>query len=214
MFLGSDSPTLSAIEGWTKSVNRQTAKSQYAQENIWCWENFINLIGDVAGQLKEQRFIFDDAPAIIKGNRAVGWKNGLSQTKQSQWIEKRASELEDLYKTKLADISKAGKATPSTIQAFGVATANSKFTAGQELNKFLETYHHIGSVISKGYMTALTVGDTYGEAKYEAGATDEEAMWLTLGYAAAEAALLNSPIGDWILPELRAAGRKRKEITT
>jgi len=49
MFLGSDSPTLSAIEGWTKSVNRQNAKSQYAQENIWCWENFINLIGDVAG---------------------------------------------------------------------------------------------------------------------------------------------------------------------
>lgn len=212
MFLGSDSPTLSAIEGWTKSVNRQNAKSQYSQENIWCWENFINLIGDVAGQLKEQRFIFDYAPAIIKGNRAIGWKKGLSQTKQSQWIEKRASELEDLYKTKLADISKAGKATPSTIQAFGVATANSKFTAGQELNKFLETYHHIGSVISKGYMTALTVGDTYGEAKYEAGATDEEAMWLTLGYAAAEAALLNSPIGEWILPELRAAGRKRKEI--
>ena len=53
-------------------------------------------------------------------------------------------------------------------------------------------------------MTAITVGDTYGEAKYEAGASDTEATLLTLGYAAAEAALLNTGVGEWILPELKA----------
>ena len=67
MLVGSDSPTLSAIEGWSQSLNRQTAKTEYAQQNTWCWENFIDLIGDVAGQLKEQRFIFEKIPAVVKG---------------------------------------------------------------------------------------------------------------------------------------------------
>ena len=48
ILVGSDSPTLSAMEGWSKSLNRQMAKSEYAQENTWCLENWINLIGDVA----------------------------------------------------------------------------------------------------------------------------------------------------------------------
>ena len=61
-------------------------------------------------------------------------------------------------------------------------------------------------------MTAITVGDTYGEAKYEAGASDTEATLLTLGYAAAEAALLNTGVGEWILPELKASGLKTKAI--
>lgn len=58
-------------------------------------------------------------------------------------------------------------------------------------------------------MTAITVGDTYGEAK-EAGASDLDATLLTLGYAAGEYAILNTGIGEWILPELRA-GRYRME---
>jgi hypothetical protein len=50
-------------------------------------------------------------------------------------------------------------------------------------------------------MTGITVADTYGEAK-QAGASDIEASLLTLGYGAAEAWLLNTEIGSWILPEL------------
>jgi hypothetical protein len=49
-------------------------------ENTWCWENFINLIGDVAGQLKEQRFLFEFTPAMFKGTKMLGL-NGISQTK-------------------------------------------------------------------------------------------------------------------------------------
>ena len=64
---GSDAPTWSALEGWSKSVSRQGVTTEYAQEHTWCWENFINLIGDVAGQLKEQRFIFEKVPYIFKG---------------------------------------------------------------------------------------------------------------------------------------------------
>jgi hypothetical protein len=52
-------------------------------------------------------------------------------------------------------------------------------------------------------MTAITVQDTFGEA-IQAGASDSEATLLTLGYAAAEAALLSTDLGKWIMPELKA----------
>ena len=75
MAVGSDNATLSEIEGWVKSVDRQTARSEYAQNNTWCWENFINLIGDVVGQLKEQRFIFEKIPGLTAGATSkAGWE--------------------------------------------------------------------------------------------------------------------------------------------
>jgi hypothetical protein len=43
-------------------------------------------------------------------------------------------------------------------------------------------------------MTALTVQDTYGEAR-AAGASHTEAALLTIGYAAGEAAILNTELG-------------------
>ena len=52
-------------------------------------------------------------------------------------------------------------------------------------------------------MTAITVGDTYEEAKL-AGASDLDATLLTLGYAAGEDALLSTGLGEWIFPDLRA----------
>jgi len=52
-------------------------------------------------------------------------------------------------------------------------------------------------------MTGITVNDMYDEAK-EAGMGDFGAMGMTLGYAAAEYALLSTGIGELILPELRA----------
>jgi len=50
----------------------------------------------------------------------------------------------------------------------------------------------------------LTVNDTYQEAK-NAGASDSLAALTTMGYAAAEYALLSTGLGEWILPELRAS---------
>lgn len=216
MLPGSDSPIFSALEGWSKSVNRQTAKSQYAMENTWCWENFINLIGDVAGQLKEQRFLFEFTPAIIKGSKTLGW-NGISQSKQTAYSLERAKYYDKLLTTKFKDMEalrkNAGKAiTESELKSYATAKQATMLMGNSDVEKFMKSYQHIGSILSKGYMTAITVGDTYGEAKYEAGATDTEAALLTLGYAAAEAALLNTGVGEWILPELKASGLKTKAI--
>jgi hypothetical protein len=65
----------------------------------------------------------------------------------------------------------------------------------------MQSYDKLGSILSKAYMTGIVVQDTYGEAKAN-GATDLEAFFLTLGYAAGELAILNSPIGEWMMPEL------------
>lgn len=196
MLTGSDSPVLNEIEGWSKSVNRQTAKTDYAQQNTWCWENFISLIGDVAGQLQEQRFIFNQIPAILKGANMATKEGQLAKLEQLQ------KKYKDLAETSISEIEKAGLPLEQLKQAYQLrAVAGLK--ANAELNSFIKGYNKLGEVLSKGYMTAITVGDTYGEAK-QAGASDIDATLLTLGYAAGEYALLNTGIGEWILPELRA----------
>ena len=207
ILVGSDSPTLSAMEGWSKSLNRQMAKSEYAQENTWCLENWINLIGDVAAQLKEQRFLFEKAPALFKG---IG---GASESRQM----KKAAEIEKAYKTaaerRFQDLTKSRtfidqfSADKARNELLAVAAVN----AERDMNTFLKGYQKVGEVLSKAYMNGITTLDTYGEAK-EAGATDLEAAMVAIGYAAQEAAILNTGIGEWILPELRADKFKNKAL--
>jgi hypothetical protein len=60
-------------------------------------------------------------------------------------------------------------------------------------------------------MTGITVADAYGEAKME-GASDLEAALLTLGYAIGEYGIINSDLGQWILPELKADKQRFKMI--
>lgn len=203
MLVGSDSPTLSAIEGWSKSVNRQGAVSEYAQEHTWCWENFINLIGDVAGQLKEQRFIFEKIPTALKGSPEKAEKM-FTKARQLEV----ADEQSRLYAKAAARGRGLSMADAKKIQDLQtVATLK----AQADYESWMKGYQKIGEVLSKGYMTAITVGDTYGEAK-NAGASDLDATLLTLGYAAGEYSLLNTGIGEWILPELRANRFKNKAI--
>lgn len=205
MLVGSDSPTFSAIEGWSQSLNRQTAKTDYAQQNTWCWENFIDLIGDVAGQLKEQRFIFEKIPAVVKG---------LNPTIESNYAAK-LKELEGNYlkqaSEKFSTLQKSGATGEQLVKAGQELNTVAALKAQAEMDSFLKSYQKIGEILSKGYMTGITVADTYGEAK-QAGASDLDATLLTLGYSAGEYALLNTGIGEWILPELRADRYKSKAI--
>lgn len=206
MFTGSENDFFSELEGFSKSWNRQTGKTEYAQNNTWCWENFIGLIGDVAGQLKEQRFIFDKIPYLIKGPGALSKK---------QQVAKLAKIQEDFSKSAASKISeiaaKYGKQDPRTLKAAMELNTVATLKAQSQMDSWIKGYNKIGEILSKGYMTAITVGDTYGEAK-AAGASDWEATLLTLGYAAGEYAIINSQLGKWILPELRVGKYKNKAI--
>ena len=200
---GSDAPTWSAIEGWSKSVSRQGATTEYAQENTWCWENWIKLIGAVAGQLKEERFRFEKVPSVFKGANMMS-KEGQA-AKLAQLTEKQMK----LTQSTMEELRKTGASAAELVRAEAELKTVAALKAQSELDSFIKGYNKLGEVLSKGYMTAITVGDTYGEAKH-AGASDLDATLLTLGYAAGEYAILNTGLGEWILPELRA-GRYRSQ---
>ena len=213
MFLGSDNETLSSIEGWTESISRNS-QTDYAKNNTLCWENFINLIGDVAGQLKEQRFIFKEVPSIIKPN--LGKDVETQEKAIAKWLEKAnkntLNNIDELIKTKSEDLIKQGKeALVTKSRALQELNVRNTLDAQSKLDSYIKGYNKLGEVLSKGYMTAVTVQDTYGEAK-QAGATDLEATMLTLGYAAGEAWLLNTGIGEHILPELKDEGFRNRSL--
>ena len=213
MLAGSDSPTLDAIEGWVKSTDRRNLKTEYAQQNTWCWENFIDLIGDTTAQLREQRAIFKFAPGIIKGDFKA-----LNDKAMKEYGEKLLKEsMENITDKSFQDIARiAMKQNPGDWKKqmqFLMQETKGVFSAKAEkqVRDYLNSYYKLGEPIAKAYMTAITVQDTFGEA-IQAGATDTEATLLTLGYAAAEAALLSTDLGKWIMPELRTEKLRNKMI--
>lgn len=196
MIAGSNSPTFSALEGWSKSMSRQGAATEYAQQHPWCMENMINLFGDVMGQLKEQRFIFTKVPTLFKGSPMIDATNEAA----------RKTELVDKYRklltTELATLEKNGASGTDLLKFSTVLEARAISAAQAEMDSFIKGYNKLGEIISRGYMTGITVGDTYGEAK-QAGASDMDATLLTIGYALGEYQLLKTGLGRWNIPETR-----------
>ena len=210
MFLGSESETANNMHAWAKTVSRQTA-TEYASQNTWCWENLINMIGDTVGQLAEQRFIFTHVPALLKGTKGI--KAGKSDASYKALAEAEANKIKQATnKDLLLAVEKAKtKGTTDALEELIELKAQHEtmatLKAQAALEKYVESYHNLGSIMSKAYMTGITVQDTYGEAKAN-GASDMEALALTLGYAAGEAWILNTGLGEWIIPE--AQGDKLK----
>ena len=159
MVSGSDNPMLSEIEGWSKSVSRQGAQTEYAQNNAWCWENFINLIGDVAGQLKEQRFIFEKIPYALSGTNIYSKESTAAKLAS---LEKKQQKL---FETKVGDLDKI---TTKNLEGLSMSIqelrTRSALAAQAELNSFVKGYQKVGEILSKGYMTAITVGDCQFDA--------------------------------------------------
>ena len=198
---GSNNSFFSELEGFAKSWEQQGNVSEENNQSVWHLEGLINLIGDTISQLRQQRFIFQYAPALFKGKLGGTEKHTDKLFKE---FEKDASEFYAKKLSALKNEIKAGK-TENLLNYASLYKAQkqmSQATAMSRLNTFTKEYNKIGEVLSKGYMTAITVNDTYAEAK-EAGASDLEAMLLTLAYGASEAWLLNTQIGEWILPELQ-----------
>lgn len=207
---GNDNPTLNNIQGWAKSVNRQSA-TEYAQQHTWCAENFINMIGDTIGQLAEQRWIFKAAPVLFEGKDAwkVMSKEGYDALKKSKLAE--LQKTSNLTTDKLLQDAVSEKNVPLLQQYMTELNAINETKAAKYVDDLVRKANSIGSPLSKAYMTGITVQDTYGDAK-AAGASDLEAALLTLGYAGGEAWVLNTGLGEWILPELHIDKFKNKAI--
>lgn len=215
--VGNDNELLNDIQGWAKTVNR-SAQTEYAAENTWCGENFFNMIGDTIGQLKEQRWIFNTLPAIVKGN--TKYYNIMSTKGRNQFINKQVEDLDskllikDVKDFTDADLRQLINSASNGISYDMYREAVHQMNIGKATkmaDDLMKQVTKIGSPLSKAYMTGITVQDTYGEAK-QAGASDLEAFILTVGYAAGEAAILNTEVGKWILPEARVDKFRYKAI--
>lgn len=207
---GNDSPILNNIQGWAKSVNRQSA-TEYAQQHTWCAENFINMIGDTIGQLSEQRWIFKAAPVLFEGKNAwkVMSKDGYEAVKKAKYAE--LQKTSNLTTEKLLQDSLSPENAIYLKKYAAELNAINETKAAKYVDDLVKKANSIGSPLSKAYMTGITVQDTYGDAK-AAGASDLEAALLTLGYAGGEAWILNTGLGEWILPELHIDKFRNKAI--
>ena len=215
MLTSSDNQSMNRLEGFAEKTDFFHTQSEYANEHPWALENMINMFGDTMGQLKQQRFLFEYAPAAFKGTTGISDENRAKKiaeytkqfnAKNDEILTAAQEKLTNMKLSKLNDISSDVRNLQNQELLF-----DNQRKAEQLVQDYMKQYYKIGEIISKTYMTGITVQDMYQEAK-DAGAGDKTAMLLTLGYAAAEAKLLNTGIGERILPELRAQKNAAKNI--
>ena len=221
--LGSDSQTMNWIEGLVKSTNPMETRSEWSSVDYnntgrrvsWTVENLLGMVGDVVGQLYQQRLLFKYAPVAFKGKWGLSEKN-QALLKEQYINELKATKKDNLNKlvtavTQATNETERALAKKALMKAQTSLDANVITEAGKMLEAYMKSYYKDGEELSKAYMTLLTVNDIYGEAK-EAGASDFDAALITAGYAAMEYWLLSTDIGKWILPELRAERLRNKAI--
>lgn len=199
----SDNATASKIEGMFQGLSFST--SDYSSEHTWSVENILNLGADVFTQLAEQRWIFKNIPKLY------GKQDITNDLERQKFLQDARSTR---YKELLADLEK----NPSqyALRTTEDLIASAEHAAQRDLVNFSDKVSKLGEKLSKLYMTGVTVADSYGEAK-QSGLSDFEAALFTLGYASGEYWLLNTGVGEQILPELRlekARWRRAAQILT
>lgn len=210
--LGEDNSTMNWLEGLSESTNPLNTRSEWSsidygntgRNTTWTIENLLGMVGDVVGQLKQQRLLFEYSPALIKG------KWGMLDPKRQKALEDQYfKELQLATKGKV--LSKIEKGDPKFLEAATKLEAVNRKKAADAVADYMKSYQKTGEELSKAYMTLLTVNDIYGEA-IEAGAGEFDAALITTGYAAMEYALLSTDIGKWILPEMRGERLQNKAL--
>ncbi len=191
------------LEGWGQSMNRQSGRTEAAASDPWSMESFVNLVADVAAQLREQRAVFKQVPKLFNKGKGVN--------------EEYLAELKEKYLTELKRVNKIKYTEGNVFDPRKVAIAQQELDlanqqkAADMVQKYVQKFYDVGGDISKLYMTGITVQNAYGEA-IQQGVSPMEAFWYTLGYAAGEWKLLNTGVGEWILPELRMQKLEHKQI--
>lgn len=200
---GASTDWANKLEGFAYSMNGGV--SEYAQQHPWAAENILNMVGDVAKQLYEQRWIFTNAPRLFK-SYDISSKGG-APSELDQQIAKLANEY---AQTSVKDLPKVLKSLEATgnldviqKEAFARATI-----WGQN---YMKSYEQWGKHMSRLYMTGTASYNAFSDAKEE-GATDAQAAAVFWGYFAGEYAIMASELGEHVLPELRLDKQKIKNL--
>lgn len=203
MAAGSDTPSLSKIEGFMQSIN-QPNTSEYASNNTWSLENLINMAGDAFKYIYTQRWLFKNSPALFKGS--LGLKK---EEEQAEQLSKWTKELTDKGLARIKTLTYADDAEKAKAIVDNSIAAQVK--AQTMLENYVNNYNKLGAEISRAYMATTIGADMYGEAKSQ-GLSDNEAVAVTLGYMAGEWAILKSDIGSFVFPELKVPAQERKAM--
>ena len=212
IFTGSDNKAFNFIQGAAEQSDPFRTRSEYSQQNMWTMENLFGMIGDTVAQLKQQRMLFEQLPKLMgKDGRVLTQKGQDAMTKElaAKYDLQNAKAIQDKYKMPMQQLARENFLEYSN--ATEQLRLMNQTKAAADLENYVKDYYNTGSILSKAYMTLLTVNDTYDQAK-QAGASDTLAALTTLGYASAEYALLSTYLGEWVMPELRANRMQNKAI--
>lgn len=212
IFTGSDNKAFNFIQGAAEQSDPFRTRSEYSQQNMWTMENLFGMIGDTVAQLKQQRMLFEQLPKLMgKDGRVLTQKGQDAMTKElaAKYDLQNAKAIQDKYKMPMQQLARENFLEYSN--ATEQLRLMNQTKAAADLENYVKDYYNTGSILSKAYMTLLTVNDTYDQAK-QAGASDTLAALTTLGYASAEYALLSTGLGEWVMPELRANRMQNKAI--
>lgn len=212
IFTGSDNKLFNFIQGAAEQSDPFRTRSEYSQQNMWTMENLFGMMGDTVAQLKQQRMLFEQLPRLLgKDGRVLTDKGQEAMTKElaAKYDLQNAKAIQDKYKVPMQQLAK------ENFLEYKNATEQLRLMnqskAASDLENYVKDYYNTGSILSKAYMTLLTVNDTYDQAK-QAGASDTLAALTTLGYAGAEYALLSTGLGEWVMPELRTNRMQNKAM--
>lgn len=211
MTFGDDINFLNKMEGAVKSTDFGTSTDtkgslqQGIEANPWSFESIVRLAGQTFTQLAEQRALFKAVAGAKAGRMDI-----IGETKAAQAARDAAkkSMSKSLYDESLQAIDPKKLTNPETVQLLKLA-ADKK--AALAIDKVVGDAYKFGGDMSKLYMTGLTIKDGYEEAK-QSGLDRLEAAMFMVGYGAGEWAILNTGLGDYILPELRMQRAAHKRM--
>jgi hypothetical protein len=158
--------------------NLTTGSSAYSKEHVFSFENFANLVSDVALQWGQQKYIAQRTMSIVDGSKLAD-------------AEKRAKMLYDVKSTgnlkNLAQLSDEEKGLFLT-HGFKESDLWKQTTLGKmciektlaPVQEMMNNRAKYGQSLSLAYMAIISNTDVYADMK-ERGATDKEAAWVTLG---------------------------------
>ena len=203
LLLGESPEWVNSVEGYLAKYELSPSKSY--SKSQWNWTNIINLLGDVFKQLAEQRWI---------GTQGVSWMRKVFQGKtQDELIEAEKLRVLSKYRKQQEELIDKIKITNDlgSVKQLQQLTQISQIEAGRAGQKLADAYNKFNANLATIYMTGVTAADSFNQAKTE-GLSDRQAALYTIGYSAAEFALLKTDIGQWVLPEAKFDKYKLKTI--
>lgn len=183
-----DSKLLNTIAAYGQRMSGST--SDYAQQNAFSFENFGNLMSDVALQWGQQGFIANNFSKLSGGGQKA--INTAYVKAQGEYIQRAQKGIEDMFTGKMSGqnlIQYIGTSNPMNIgkemietgkwmeTAFGKAALNKYLPAAQ---KIAENRMRIGQDMSLVYMAIISNTDVY-QSVLEKGGTPFEAAAIALG---------------------------------